>query len=327
MSSHSNELVAAADGALGMTETALKRLTVMFNRIAIHFLDYSKVPVVSADFSKLRNWLAELGVLIDLDIHKLKSSTGDAYAKTLELLLEDNNSFAKTMYGMSLEEMAAARTDEAKAAELKTRTAEAGQKFADSSIDPVKIMEISLRMTTNSMRMLACQLRDVENVDSYTVMAPELSSFEQDDPRIKKHHALRICIGALPVPVDDVPWEQLIEYRNDPEAAGSFVLIKDWMIEVARGSFTLLQVEETLEYLLNRFRRSMEIHRIDTTTTLLCAYVVTTPEFLQTLAGASPDWATRASFSMNPRQIGLLESELTAPGSILGFLLQTDVGL
>jgi hypothetical protein len=325
MSSQSKELIAAADAALGMT--ALKRLTVMFNRIAIHFADYSKVPVVSPDLNKRRNWLAELGVLFDLDIQKLKSSTADAYAKTVELLLEDNNLFTKTMYGMSLEEIVAARTDEAKAAELKKRTAEAGQKLADGAIDPVKIMEIAVRLTTNSTRMLACQLRDVENVDSYAVLAPDFSSFEQDDPRIKKHHALRICIGALPVPVDHVPWEQLIEYRKDPEAASSFVLIKDWISEAVRASFTVLQVEETLESLLNRFRRNMEIHRINTTTTRLFAYVVTTPEFLQTLAGAGPDWGTRALFSMDPCKIGLLEGELTAPGSILGFLLQTDVGL
>ena len=327
MSSQSKELIAAADAALGMSETALKRLTVMFHRIAIHFIDASKVPVASSDFNKRRNWLAELGVLFDLDIRKLKSSTADAYAKTVELLLEDNNLFTKTMYGMSLEEITAARTDEAKAAELKTRTAEAGQKLADGSIDPVKIMEIAVRLTTNSTRMLACQLRDVENVDSYAVLAPDLSSFEQDDPRIEKHHALRICIKALPVPVDDVRWEQLIEYRNDPEAASSFVLIKEWMSEAARASFTLLQVEETLEYLLNRFRRNMEIHGINTTTTPLCAYVVTTPEFLQTLAGAGPDWGTRALFSMDPCKIGLLEGELTAPGSILGFLSQTDLGV
>jgi ATP/maltotriose-dependent transcriptional regulator MalT len=74
---------------------------------------------------------------------------------------------------------------------------------------------------------------------------------------------VKIEVGALPIPVEHVPWQQIIEYRNDPETKGSFLLIRDWMSEVARGVLTLSQVEETLEYFTNRLRRSLEAHAIN----------------------------------------------------------------
>ena len=52
------------------------------------------------------------------------------------------------------------------------------------------------------------------------------------------------------------------------------------------------------------------------------AYVVTNPEFLQTLAGAGPDWGTRALFSVEHFKIGLLEGESTSPGSVVAYLME-----
>jgi len=329
MSTQRKELVAIAHAVTGMNEVALKYLTVMFNRISIQglFVDFSRTSLISPDFAKVRASLAELGVLFDLDPAKLKSLTVHDYDKTRELIIEDANLYTQPTFGMSAEEMSAARHDEAIAAEIKKRGAEASKKLEDGSLDPVKIMEISLRLSTNMTRMFACQLRDVEDVDAYLVMFPELSSFEQDDPRLMKHDVVRMYIGALPVPVAYAPWQQLIDFRNDSDANGSFLLIKEWMSEVACASFKPVQMEETLEYLLNRFRTNLESHGIDTTTIPLWSYVVTTPELSEPLRGVGPKNGTRGIFWIEHCRIGLLPGESTSAGSVLAFLPQIDLGL
>jgi hypothetical protein len=328
MSTQTKEFVAIAHSLIGMNETGLKQLAVISDRIGIQGLsiDLSKTPFISPDFIKLREWLADLGILFDLDLDKLKGSTAHDYAKILEMILEDTNLFTKPTFGMTAQEMfVAAREDEEKAAEIRKRGREADKRLQDGSIDPLKIWEISQRLSTNTTRMLACQLRDIEDVDAHAVIPVEFSSLEQEDPRITKHDALRICLGALPVPVDYVPWEQIIEYRNDPDAQSSFRVIKGFLSEVARGSYPPVQVEETLEYLVNRFRRNLETHEINAATTAVYAYVVTTPEFLETLAGVGPDWGTRALFSMEHCKLGLLDGESTSAGSAVAFLTQMNL--
>ena len=328
MSTKTKAFVAVAHSLIGLNEPALKQLTVIFDRIGIQGLsmDLSKTPFIDQDFIERRTWLAELGILFDLDLDKLKGSTAHDYAKTREMILEDTDSFTEPTFGMSAQEMVAAREDEEKVAEIRKRGREADKKLQDGSIDPLKVWEISQRLSTNTARMFASQLRDIEDVDAHAVIPFEFSSLEQDDPRITKYDVVKITVGVLPVPVEHVPWQQIIEYRNDPHTKGSFLLIKHWMSEVARGSFTLDQVEESLEYLLNRFRLNLETHQINSTTMALVAYVVTNPEFLQMLAGAGPDWGTRALFSIEPRQIGLLEGESTSLGSAVAFLMQMGLG-
>jgi len=328
MSTQTKEFVAIAHTLFGMNEPALKQATVIFDRIGIQGLsiDISKAPFFSPDFIKTRAWLAELGILFDLDFKKLKDPKDPDYAKIREMILEDMDLLTQPAFGMSAREMAiAAREDEEKFAEIRKKGREVDQRFADGSLDPMKVWEISQRLSTNTARMFASQLRDIEGVDAHAVVPFAFSSLEQDDPRITKYDVVRIEVGALPVPVEHVPWQQILEYRNDPETKGSFLLIRDWMNEIARGIFTLDQVEETLEYLINRCRRSLEAHAINSTTIGLVAYVVTGPEFLQTLAGAGPDWGTRALFSVAPLKIGLLEGESTAPGSAVAYLMEMNL--
>lgn len=327
MSTQRKELVATADAIIAVTEAALKQLAVMFNRIAIQglFVDYSKAHFISPDFAKTRSWLAELGVLFDADMKQLKSPADEDLTRVREICLEDTDSYTKQTFGMSAQELIAAQSDEQKVAETKQRALEAKKKFEDGTIDPVQMMQLNLRMTTYMNRMFAGYLRDAENLDVYPIFLPEFSSFEHDDPRLTKHDVLRICVGALPLPIYYVPWQQLLDYRNDPDTKDSFLLIKEWISEVARGTFPPVQVEETLEYLIDRFRRKQETHGINTTTTGLFAYVVTTPKVLETLAGVGPDWGTRALFEIDHCQIGLLPTESISPGSIVAFLLQMDM--
>lgn len=326
MSTQTKEFVAITHMLLGLYEHTLKQATVIFDRIGIPGLhvDLSKAQFISPEVIKVRERLAELGILFDLDFDKLKLSTHPDFAELRDFFLEDMDSFTQPAYGMSAREMAVAGRDAQKYAEIRKKGSEAQQKLADGSLDPMKVWETSQRLSTNIARIIACQLGDIQGVDAHGVIPFGFDSLEYDDPRLKKHDMVKILIGALPVPVEHVPWQQIIEYRNDPETKSSFLLIRHWMNEVARGSFTLAQVEETLEYLINRFRRSLEAHQINSTTMGLISYVVTGPEFLETLAGAGPEWGTRALFSVEHCQIGLLESESTSTGSAVAYLMQMD---
>jgi hypothetical protein len=329
MSTQTKELVAIAHSLIGLHEATLKQLTVIFNRIGIQGLsiDVSNSPFISPDFIKLRQWLADSGVLFDLDLGELKkSATAHEYAKNREMILEDTDLITKPTFGMSAQEMVVAfQEDEEQAAEIRKKGREADKRLQDSSIDPLAMWEISQRLSTNTTRMLACEFRCMEDVDAQPVIPVEFSSLEQDDPRLTKYDVVKITVGALPVPVEHVPWQQIIDYRNDPDTKGSFLLIKDWMSEVARGTFTPFQVEETLEYLLNRFRRNLEAHRINSTTTALVAYVSANAESLHMVASAPPDWGSRALFSVQHCRIGLLEGESTSAGSAVAFLLPMDL--
>ena len=115
MSTQTKEFVAVAHSVIGLSESALKQLTAIFNRIGIQGLsiDPSTTPFISPDFLKLREWLAELGILFDVDMEKLRGATAHGHGKTLAIIIEDTDLIIKPSFGMSALEMVAAREEKA----------------------------------------------------------------------------------------------------------------------------------------------------------------------------------------------------------------------
>ncbi len=122
----------------------------------------------------------------------------------------------------------------------------------------------------------------------------------------------------MPVADEHVSWDEILEYRNDPDFQNRFFELKEWMSDVARGSLTGAEVGQKIEVLLDRYRKLLEAHQIQINWTRLEAYVVTTADVLHDL-----DASRRSStlFSVEGRRLTLLQGELTSAGSEVAFVL------
>jgi hypothetical protein len=133
---------------------------------------------------------------------------------------------------------------------------------------------------------------------------------------------MRIVLTALPLPTDETPWEQIIEYRNDPDSRAKFLDLRNWISEVAQGTLSPNEVEEKLEYLLSQYRRHLEIHRLKANAGTLETLVVTGADILGNLVSFQWGKAAKALFSIKVRQLALLEGELTARGSEVAYVMK-----
>ena len=152
----------------------------------------------------------------------------------------------------------------------------------------------------------------------YTV----LPDFLQSSPA-GKEGVIRIAIKELPVPDDSTSWEQIIEYRSDPDSQSKFLALRHWMSEVARAELTPAEVEEKLEYLIDQYQKHMKVHRIKTNASTLETIVTTGAEVLGDLASFKWGKAAEALFSLKRRQVALLEGELTAPGNEIAYIVKS----
>src|SRR4029077_6346630 len=95
-----------------------------------------------------------------------------------------------------------------------------------------------------------------------------------------------------------------------------------WMSEVARGKLTPAEAEEKLEYLLNQYRRGIEIHKMKVNTTTLETLVVTIADAPKNLLTLQWGEIAKGLFSIRHRKIALLEGELTAKGSEVAYIMK-----
>lgn len=219
--------------------------------------------------------------------------------------------------------MESARGDEKKTAEVKKKIQINRMKsaLAAAIAEPDRLIAHSISLSTNLTRLLSVELRELEGVDACPVLPSEFSPLEIDRPATRQD-VVTITLTSLPVPDEQTPWEQIIDYRNDPDSKEKFLDLRHWMSDVARSSLTPLEVEEKLEYLLSRYRRRMELHNIKINTTLFESVVVTSADVLGNLASFQWGKASQVLFSLKRRKLDLLEGELTAEGSEVAYIIK-----
>lgn len=171
-------------------------------------------------------------------------------------------------------------------------------------------------------RCVSVYLQELESMDAYPVLSntftlPQLFNL----PSIKKD-IVNITLNSLPVPDDSVPWEQILEYRSDPDSQSKFLALRHWMSEVARAELTPAEVEEKLAYLVDQYQRHMKLHRMKTNIGTLETIVTTGAEVLGDLASFKWGKAAEALFSLKRRKVALLEGELTAPGNEVAYIVK-----
>ena len=321
MSSPSKELIAAAHVAFSTDEAALKQMTIMFNRIAFQGLRIMlrNTQFITPEFARDRARLAEMGILFEPDMQRLQTSDDDDYRKTVSFLMNDANEILKP-FGLTVEEMIAARKDEEKKSEVRQKMAQPPSTLASNIGDPRKLIETEQRLTVNVTRLFALQLRKREGLDAYATIPSGDNTLDQDDQRSTKHDVMKIAV-VVPVPDERVSWQDIFQYREDPDSQNKFFELKEWMSDVAAGSLVPAEVGQKLEFLLDRYRELLETHQIQINWTRFEAYVVTTGDVLRDLNAFRQSQQGSTLFSVEGRKLALLEGELMSAGSEVAFVI------
>lgn len=311
MTSHPREVVAVTDQVLAFDEHALKKLAVLFNRIAFPGLAAFRSVQPQFNFAEHLLRLADTGILFEPETSK---SDDQAFKNRM---LQDMDKLFKPS-GVTAEEVLAARTDEKKALEIREkRRPITEESFLEN--DPIGTVGAMLRMVTNMTRLVAVQLRNVNNLDAHAVLSNEFTSLEQDDEDPNRRDVLQILINGLPLPDKDVSWEQIIEYRSDPNSLNRFLDLRNWIRDIARGKLTSLEAEQRLQPVLKRFRKQPEIHQMKTVDTTLEAFVTTSPNIVSNLVSYP---GTKICFFTH-RKLVLLEGEAPSEVSEVAFVFGT----
>ena len=335
MTTRPGELIAVDGSAFSLDEAALKRLTLLFHRIAVPTLAVlrANTPFLTPEFAEARAELIEAGIFFEPD----KSSAPPVHKETAALLMRDMDQILKPFTGLNTNEWIAARKDEKKLSELKNKSADVREKvtsgqvdpqtfFEDGPVDTQKMLEVQRRMSTNGTRVLTTQLRLGENLDAYAVIPAKFNSLdtEDDEDDSSTHDVMKIVLTSLPAPSDDVSWKQVYEYRSDPDSYNRFRDLKEWMSDTARGKLTAVEVREKLESLLDQYRRHFLFHQMNLVSATLEAFVVTTDDALRNLATVR--WGmSQSMFSLQRRKVVLLEEESKSEGSVVAFAMETEL--
>ena len=280
--------------------TELKRQALLFDHIGIYnagsnfelIRKSSLYPIVSSWLDELEleyEWLKNNGVIIDLE--KSRPSLAEA--------------------------------DFDKRRIVKDRHIDETQNLI---VQFAKNQNVSIdKLFTNLVKGDAINLReyilDFANSSEISVVSSlEIKDYLYDDvPKSQHADVVGVLINKLPVPSLTTSWEQIIDYRNDPESKNKLASLRRWVAKISSSSYQKHEIEEEFEGLIGEFHSHMQLHRLKVNTETM-EVLLKAPLDLVTLKWSK---LIDAFFAFKKRKISLMEAELNAPGKEIAYILKT----
>lgn len=142
-------------------------------------------------------------------------------------------------------------------------------------------------------------------------------------PSSRKSEVARVAIDKLPIPDETTPWEQILDFRNDPDNQSALLNLRRWVRNISSENLTASEIEEELEWLLNEFENNMKLHKIKANTNTIEVWIKTPLEVLENLLTLKFSKLVDPLFAVKKRSISLMEAELQAPGREVAYILKT----
>jgi hypothetical protein len=141
---------------------------------------------------------------------------------------------------------------------------------------------------------------------------------------LSRYDTVKIVIDKLPLPSDSTPWEQILEFKNDPSSRQNLLLLRQWIRDVSTGNIKYFEIEEKLEFLLGEYRAHMSLHKMKTYPGSVQTLVTTTAEAIENLMKLRLSHIAKSLFEFKDKRIALLEAERKAPGREVSYLIKAS---
>jgi hypothetical protein len=171
-----------------------------------------------------------------------------------------------------------------------------------------------------------CLVRCISaSINQSEVSTPILQYFGKATPikTAEEKDVVDVVINSLPLPSPNTPWEKIFEFRNDEEARGDLAGLRNWINETARLNITVREVEEKLEWLIHRYKKHIERHRMEIDVGTFESVFTVGTQVLENVAKLKLSKAVKALFSLERRKVELLKAELSAPNPEIAFIVKS----
>ena len=170
-------------------------------------------------------------------------------------------------------------------------------------------------------RGIAIDMRKENRLNAFPIF-PSFNTFNNEFLN-GKNDVLQIILKSLPYPdPDSTSWEQIIDFKNDPNSIKMMVFLRHWINKITHTDISFNELFEEIEYLTNKYEEHMRLHKIKFRNGILETFLTISAEALEGIVRLKPTYIVKSIFSLKHRKVQLFESELNAPGNELAYLVR-----
>jgi len=134
----------------------------------------------------------------------------------------------------------------------------------------------------------------------------------------KNSAVLCFTLEKIPVPSDNTPWEQIIDFRKDEDSQNKYYALIHWANQVASSNKPLHEVEDEYNYLYSEYCKAFDIHKMKSSFTAWEILMTGAIDSFMSLQGFSS--VIRNLFSISKTRIQVKEEEMKLPGREIAYI-------
>lgn len=135
---------------------------------------------------------------------------------------------------------------------------------------------------------------------------------------------MQIILKDIPIPDEKTPWEQLIEFRDDPISIEKFIGLKNWINDISKQNLSTNELEDKINFLVNDYKKHMKIHKMSTNIGFIETAISLPLQVLENLVKIKWSEISKSLFQFKYKKLNLMKAEMQAPGRELSYIVYTQ---
>jgi len=125
-------------------------------------------------------------------------------------------------------------------------------------------------------------LRISHSMDAFPII-DELKLPSKTAVTSRKAEIIKIILNFLPIPDELVSWEQILDYRNDPDSKERALSLRRWINRLSGEKLSIAEIQDEVEWLMNEYQKHMNLHKMKVNLMTLEAFVKAPLELIENL--------------------------------------------
>ncbi len=172
------------------------------------------------------------------------------------------------------------------------------------------------------VRDQACFLSSLADMEAYPIVGS--NAFSMSVPSTKRSEVFYLVLNAFPVVDESVSWEQILEFKRDPETKRRFLALKNWITDISHSALDLPEIEEKIRFFKQQYQEHLQLHLMKHKKGAIEVLMTVAADALENLAKLKAGAIVRSLFSLRKQELELMESELKFPGRELSYLVKAE---
>jgi len=121
--------------------------------------------------------------------------------------------------------------------------------------------KLIILQTELAKRLISMILRNERGFDAIPCISHQLL-LPPDYYSTDKTCVVHIILKEIPVISESTPWEDIFEFKENVDVKLTKDALRVWMSKVSREKYTKAEIEEELEFLINKYTTHMNFHKL-----------------------------------------------------------------